>query len=129
MCVPGPPEWCLVPPCHQPWGECRAISNDGQLAPPDNPGPTSCVPNHADLNNACARITLMLSKARLPPETRVQTICQGLRAAWADRHAHAHAAPPVILCALATGTNSTIIVTLVSITRRDINKITCFFNL
>ena len=114
VCVPDPPEWCLGPFCNQPWGECRAYNND-QLSPPDNPGPKTCIPNEAILNNGCARLTLVLSRDRLPPETRVRSVCQGLRAAWADRHAHSSSIHPVILCALAAGTNATVEVTLVSI--------------
>ncbi|CAL4102763.1 unnamed protein product, partial [Meganyctiphanes norvegica] len=112
VCVPGPLEWCLSTPC-EPWGECRGLSNDGQkVMPAANPGPSDCVPNNAKLNNGCARLTLVMDLARLPRGARVQTACQGLRAAWADRHAHTKTAPPVILCSLLTGSNDTIEVTL-----------------
>lgn len=112
VCVPGPLHWCLAPPC-EPWGECRMLSEEGQhVAPRTNPGPEDCVPNHATLNNGCARLTLILDRARLPPGSRVQTVCQGLRAAWADRHAHTSTPAPIILCGLLVGTNDTIEVTL-----------------
>lgn len=115
MCVPGPPLWCLVPPC-EPWGECRELSEAGQqVAPRANPGSPTCVPNHATLNNGCARLTLVLNRTGLPVGARVQTVCQGLRAAWADRHAHTSTPAPVILCGLLLGTNDTIEVTLVSV--------------
>ncbi|KAK8742782.1 hypothetical protein OTU49_001670 [Cherax quadricarinatus] len=112
VCVPGPLHWCLAPPC-EPWGECRMLSEEGQqVAPRVNPGPRECVPNHATLNNACARLTLVLNRTRLPSGSRVQGVCQGLRAAWADRHAHTSTPAPIILCGLVTGSNDTIEVTL-----------------
>ena len=115
VCVPGPLHWCLMPPC-EPWGECRLLSDEGQhVAPRINPGPRDCIPNHASLNNGCARLTLILDRARLPHGSRVQMVCQGLRAAWADRHAHTSTPAPIILCGLLVGTNDTIEVTLVSI--------------
>lgn len=84
------------------------------MAPRVNPGPSQCVPNHATLNNGCARLTLVLNRTRLPVGARVQSLCQGLRAAWADRHAHTSMPAPIILCGLVIGTNDTIEVTLVS---------------
>nr|WIL10081.1 protein jagged-1b-like protein [Palaemon carinicauda] len=112
VCLPGPLEWCLAPPCEN-WGECRDLKEGGQTVGPSvNPGPPDCTPNHANLNNGCARLTLVLDRTRLPKGSRVQSVCQGLRAAWADRHAHTTTPAPVILCALLTGTNDTIEVTL-----------------
>lgn len=114
VCVPGPPEWCLAGAC-EPWGECRDLSHDEQkVAPPSNPGPEDCQPNRATLNNACARLTLVLDRARLHVGARVQTMCRGLRAAWAGRHGHTATPSPVILCGLVAGTNDTVEVTLVS---------------
>nr|XP_027230187.1 protein jagged-1b-like [Penaeus vannamei] len=112
VCVPGPPEWCLAGAC-EPWGECRDLSHDEQkVAPPSNPGPEDCQPNRATLNNACARLTLVLDRARLHVGARVQTMCRGLRAAWAGRHGHTATPSPVILCGLVAGTNDTVEVTL-----------------
>uniref|UniRef100_A0A2P2I491 Delta-like protein n=1 Tax=Hirondellea gigas TaxID=1518452 RepID=A0A2P2I491_9CRUS len=104
VCVSGPSEWCLKGPCEA-WGDCRQHNVDGNVGPPINPGPLDCRPNHARLSNSCARLTLVLDRERVPQGSHVQRVCEGLRAAWADRHAHTPTPPPVILCSLAANTN------------------------
>lgn len=107
-----PPEMCLLEPCEQ-FGECRGFDG-GHLLSAMHPGESNCMPNAGQLSNSCARLTLVLDPHAMPPGTHVHTVCAGLRAAWADRYAHASIVPPVILCGL-SGANYTIEVTLVSI--------------
>ncbi|XP_048830666.1 protein jagged-2-like isoform X2 [Brienomyrus brachyistius] len=62
---------CFSPPCHQ-WGVCSS---------PDPPTPTEtkCEPNSGYLDNSCARITLLFTKAKVPQGTTVENICMELR--------------------------------------------------
>uniref|UniRef100_A0A3B3Q1L6 Delta-like protein n=1 Tax=Paramormyrops kingsleyae TaxID=1676925 RepID=A0A3B3Q1L6_9TELE len=62
---------CFSTPCHQ-WGVCSS---------PDPPTPTEtkCEPNSGYLDNSCARITLLFTKAKVPQGTTVENICMELR--------------------------------------------------
>ncbi|KAB7506967.1 Protein jagged-2, partial [Armadillidium nasatum] len=111
VCIADPPELCISPPC-QGYGECRGLEG-GQLLSKDHPGSPDCEPNNSQLSNTCALLTLILDLETAPAGTHVHTVCAGLRAAWADRHAHAPSTPPVILFDSTSGALAAVTVALV----------------
>lgn len=114
VCVPSQRESCITPPCAQ-WGECRDLEAGRRVGPPSFPAPTSCWPNQAVLSNTCARLTLLLDRAKLLPGVSVESLCGSLRRILAQHQAvnNLHNRL-VLLCDLKAEYNDTIEVTLVS---------------
>nr|CAI5869526.1 unnamed protein product [Callosobruchus analis] len=112
VCVPAPAEACLQPPC-MPYGECRDLESGRRVRPPSLPAPASCWPNQAVLSGACARLTLLLDRARLPQGATVEGLCADLRTLLAAQQAAEGLRDRlVLLCDLKTGYNDTVEVTL-----------------
>ncbi|XP_074656942.1 protein jagged-2-like [Tubulanus polymorphus] len=75
-CVVQTEETCFTPPC-LPWGQCR--KQDAVLDPKPPGLKTNCIPNTQNLNNDCARITLLFDKSKMPTGISVEGICNILR--------------------------------------------------
>ncbi|XP_044728206.1 protein jagged-1b isoform X2 [Chrysoperla carnea] len=122
VCVPSPRESCLTAPC-TPWGECRNLESGRRVGPPSLPAPQSCWPNQATLSNACARLTLLLDRNKLPIGVTTEKLCISMRKLLAAHQASQGLQDVLILlCDLKTGFNDTIEVTLSSNTREVENK-------
>lgn len=114
VCVPSPAESCLTPPC-LPYGECRDLESGRRVKPPSLPTPSSCWPNQAVLSNTCARLTLLLDRAKLPHGVAVEGLCGDLRRLLANHEAANDLQNElVLLCDLKIDYNDTVEVTLVS---------------
>lgn len=114
VCVPSPSESCLTPPC-LPYGECRDLESGRRVKAPSVPAPNTCWPNQAVLSNSCARLTLLLDRAKLLHGVTVEGLCDNMRKFLAGHEAAndlQHVL--VLLCDLKTDYNDTIEVTLVS---------------
>lgn len=115
VCVPSPAESCLTPPC-LPYGECRDLESGRRVKPPSLPSPSTCWPNQAVLSNSCARLTLLLDRAKLPHGVTVEGLCGNLRRLLANHEvANDLQNTLVLLCDLKIDFNDTVEVTLVSI--------------
>lgn len=78
------------------------------------PSPSTCWPNQAVLSNTCARLTLLLDKAKLPQGMTVEGLCGDLRRLLANQQAVERLDDAlVLLCDLKVGYNDTVEVTLV----------------
>lgn len=116
VCVPALQVSCLSPPC-EPRGDCRAAEPSMRVAPPKLPAPQDCWPNQAQLNEKCARITIMLEAKKVPQGISVEGVCFGLRTLLGSRmiqnpEVKIATAFIVILCDNKSGTNDTIEVTI-----------------
>lgn len=115
--MPSPRETCLSPVC-SPWGECRDFEANRRVGPPSFPAPVTCWPNQAILSNSCARLTLLVERARLSTGVTTETLCMDLRRLIVAHQALVRGQDPlVLLCDLKQGYNDTIEVTVVSIRR------------
>lgn len=115
VCVPSPSETCLSPVC-SPWGECRDFETNRRVGPPSFPAPVTCWPNQAVLSNSCARLTLVVERARLSTGSTTETLCMDLRRVIVAHQALLRGQDPlVLLCDLKQGYNDTIEVTVVSL--------------
>ncbi|XP_060685477.1 protein jagged-2b isoform X1 [Hemiscyllium ocellatum] len=70
QCQASPRLKCFSPPCTD-WGECNALN------PP--PVDSKCHPNTGQLDNNCAKITLIFNKEKIPKGITVEYICSELR--------------------------------------------------
>lgn len=114
VCVPAARETCITSPC-TPWGECRDLEGGRRVGPPLFPAPQSCWPNQAVLSNSCARLTLLLDRAKLLTGVSVHGLCTSLRKLLAQHQAiNSLQNRLVLLCDLKAQYNDTIEVTLVS---------------
>lgn len=118
VCVPALHETCLSPPCIF-RGDCRSLEPSRRVAPPKLPAPTECWPNQADLDDNCARITILMDNRIITPGTSVEGICFNLRTLLGTKlvKVSQEVHPPllVLLCDIKSGTNNTIEVTIVSV--------------
>lgn len=86
------------------------------MKPPSLPSPSSCWPNQAVLSNTCARLTLLLDRAKLPHGVAVEGLCGDLRRLLANHEAANDLQNElVLLCDLKIDYNDTVEVTLVSL--------------
>lgn len=86
-----------------------------RVAPPKYPADLECWPNQANLDENCARITILLETNRIPIGTTVEGVCSILRsllAAQLVKHSNTDA-QLIIICDIKTGSNDTIEVTMV----------------
>lgn len=114
VCVPSAAESCLMPPC-LPYGECRDLESGRRVKPPSLPTPATCWPNQAILSNTCARLTLLLDRAKLPHGVTVEGLCGNLRRLLANHEmTNGMQNALVLLCDLKIDFNDTVEVTLVS---------------
>lgn len=114
VCVPMAADSCLAPPC-QPYGECRDLENGRRVRPPALPAPPDCWPNQALLSNGCARLTLLVDRAKLQTGVTVEGLCGDMRRLLAGNEAANDLQNAlVLLCDLKADYNDTIEVTLVS---------------
>ncbi|XP_072350345.1 protein jagged-2b isoform X1 [Scyliorhinus torazame] len=70
QCQVSPWLKCFSPPCTD-WGECNALN----ALPVDS----NCQPNTGQLDNNCAKITLIFNKEKIPKGITVEYICSELR--------------------------------------------------
>lgn len=113
VCVPAPSESCLSPPC-LPYGECRDLESGRRVKPPRLPCPNTCWPNQATLTNTCARLTLLVDRAKLPHGVTVEKLCWDLRRLLASHEiGNSYQNKLVLLCDLKTEYNDSVEVTLV----------------
>lgn len=123
VCVPVLSETCLHAPCAV-RGDCRALEPSRRVAPPRLPAKPTCWPNQAQVNENCARLTILLDLERVGKGASVEGLCSLVRVLLAARLIKEPVTPPttpeqeqamlMVLCDLKTGTNDTIELTVVS---------------
>ncbi|XP_078593136.1 protein jagged-1-like isoform X1 [Branchiostoma floridae x Branchiostoma japonicum] len=75
-CMVPTEDSCFTPPCGR-WGHCRTPGLDLPSGPVSRT--TTCLPNTTELDNNCAKITLMFDKTRMSTGVCVEDICNTLR--------------------------------------------------
>uniref|UniRef100_A0A1I8NLN3 Delta-like protein n=1 Tax=Stomoxys calcitrans TaxID=35570 RepID=A0A1I8NLN3_STOCA len=122
VCVPMLTENCLNGPCTL-RGDCRALEPSHRVEPPRLPAKPDCWPNQANLNDNCARLTILLDRQRVGVGSSVEGLCSVLRFLLASRLVKlpkgANEGMLIIICDIKTGTNDTIEVTVSSTQAND----------
>lgn len=117
VCVPTLAENCLNPPCAL-RGDCRALEPSHRVEPPRLPANPDCWPNQANLNDNCARLTILLDRQRVGAGSSVEGLCSVLRFLLASRLVKLpkgeNEGMLIIICDIKTGSNDTVEVTVVS---------------
>ncbi|XP_065372234.1 protein serrate [Calliphora vicina] len=122
VCVPTLSENCLNGPCSL-RGDCRSLEPSHRVAPPRLPAKADCWPNQANLNDNCARLTILLDRQRVGTGSSVEGLCSVLRFLLASRLIKLpkgdNEGMLIVICDLKTGTNDTIEVTVSSTQQND----------